>query len=289
MSNSHSVHANKLALAENIQEYCEEYNELFTELYNKLIARLKDKLGDVNNFVAFVGEAICLLTDEAVAIHGYQKKEMVIDLVKGVVEDMAIPDEDKAALKKFVFPTLDNTIDLFIAVAKGYLYLKKVEDVVEEECAKCTARCAGRCRGCKKEETTAKSATRELVAPRNGEGMVDVTELSNIVYDKIRGMITHKTVTIINIIGIVTLTMQLVQQFAGVEGADKKKIVINVINRLVKEIPMSDEDRVAVQAIVATTLDKTIDFVIAVANGEIDLLGMVEDGVARCKTMCGCK
>lgn len=287
-------HANKLAIADDIQEYCEEYNELFTELYNKLLARVKDRLDDANHFITFVGEAICLLSEEAVALHGYQKKELVIDLVKGVVNNMTISDEDKDGLRNFVFPTLDNTVDLFIAAAKGYLFFKKVEDAIDNGCTKCTARCGpNRCKGCKKQQSTAKArskaaVSRDLIVPLDEEGVVDVTALSNVVYDKLRGMITHKTVTVANIIGIVTMVMQLVQQFAGVEGSDKKKIVVNVISRLVKEIPMSPEDKMAVEAIVATTLDKTIDFVMAVANGDIDLLGIVEDHVARCKIMCGC-
>lgn len=287
---SHSEHANKLAIAHDIQQYCEEYNQLFTELYNRLVANLKDKLDDTKNFTSFIVAAMQLLTSEAVALHGYQKKELVIDLVKGVVDNMTISEEDKTTLKNFVFPTLDNTIDLFVAAAKGYLFFKKVGDKVEEGCNKCFAKCAGKCSGCKKTEApkAQKAPERNLVVPRTEEGAVDVTGLSNVVYDKLRGLITHKQITIANIVGIVTLAMQLVQQFAGVEGADKKKIVINVITRLVHEFPMSEADKAAVEAIVATTLDKTIDFVVAVANGDIDLLGIVEDHVARCKAMCGC-
>ena len=80
-----SIHANKLLSASDIQEYFQEYNELFTELHGKLVVRLKGKLNDVNNFVDFVGAAMQLLTEEAVSLHGYQKKELVIDLVKKVV------------------------------------------------------------------------------------------------------------------------------------------------------------------------------------------------------------
>lgn len=290
---SHSQHANKLLNAVSIKEYFQEYNELFTELYNKLVVRVKDKLGDAKNFSDFVIEAIVLLKEEAHTLHGPDKKDLAIDLVESVVDSMTISDEDKAELKAKVFPTLGNTIDLFIAAAKGYMFLQKIDDAVDDACAKCTSKCGGgKCSGCKKADANAKSLSRTgeatLEAPQSAEGGVDVTALSNVVYDELRGMITHKQIGVANIISIVTLAMQLVQQFAGVPGADKKAIVINVINRVVAEIPMSDADKAAVQAIVSTTLDKTIDFVVAVANGEIDLLGIVEDHVARCKAMCGC-
>lgn len=283
-----SIHANKLLSASDIQEYFQEYNELFTELHGKLVVRLKGKLNDVNNFVDFVGAAMQLLTEEAVSLHGYQKKELVIDLVKKVVESMTVSDEEKETLKKFVLPTLDNTIDLFIAAAKGYFFLKNAEQDIDDACTKCQARCVGKCSGCRHTQKKERKAIKEEVIVRNEDGQVDVAALSNIVYDKLKTMITHKQVSIAGIIGIVTLAMQLVQQFAGVSGKDKKIIVISVITRLFDEIQMSDDDRFALKAIVATTLDHTIDFVIAIASGEIDLMGVVEDTVARCKIMCGC-
>jgi hypothetical protein len=285
---SHSEHANRLVSAQDIQEYFDEYNKLFTELHNKLVSRIKDKLDHADNFIEFVGTAIQLLSEEAVSLHGFQKKELVIDLVKGVVEAMDVTEEEKEKIRKSVFPTLDNTVDLFIAAAKGYMFLRKAEQHIEDACSRCQARCIGKCSGCRHKTNKVKTAEEVLEAPRNEEGGVDITGLSNVVYDKLRSLITHKQVTISSIIGIVTLAMQLVQQFAGVSGEDKKKIVISVINRLIEEFPMSDEDRLAIKAVVATTLDKTIDFVIAIANGEIDLLGVIEDTVARCKLMCGC-
>jgi hypothetical protein len=258
-------------------------------LHNKLIARVKDKLNDAKNFSDFVVEAIVLLKEEAHTLHGPDKKEMAIDLVKSVVENMEISDEDKAELKAKVFPTLGNTVDVLIAAAKGYLFLQKVEDAV---CAKCTAKCGGgKCSGCKKADTNAKSfrsGEATLESPQTAEGVVDVTALSNTVYDELRAMITHKQVTPEGIIGIATLAMQLVQQFAGVSGADKKKIVINVVTKLIDEIPMGDGPKAALKMVLNTTLDKTIDLIIGVASGEIDLIGTVKDGVAQCKTMCGC-
>ena len=290
---SHSQHANKMLSAEDIKEYYKEYNQLFTELKNKLVTRVKNKLDDAKNFSTFVISAIVLLKEEAHTLHGPDKKDLAIALVESIVDNMTISDEDKAELKANAFPTLGNTIDLYIAAAKGYLFLQKVQDSVDDGCAKCTAKCSGgKCKGCKKTETKSirsiRSGEATVEAPQTAEGAVDITALSNIVYDELRGMITNKQVSLGSIINIVTLTMQLIQQFAGVKGGDKKLIVISVINRVVAEFPMSDSDRAAVQAIVATTLDQTIDFVVAVANGEIDLLGIVEDHVSRCKAMCGC-
>lgn len=284
---SHSVHANKLINAHDIKEYFIEYNALFTELYNKLVARVKDKMDDTHNFMTFVIEAIVLLKQEADTLHGYEKKELAIDMVKSIIDGMNISDEEKQELKDKVFPSLGSTIDALIAAAKGYLFLQKVQNNIEQKCnTKCFVKS-------KKSNTKAnvkslRSGEATIEAPQSQDGTVDVTKLSNIVYDELRALVINKQITVANIISIVTLAMQLVQQFAGVSGANKKKIVVNVINRIVGEFPMSDADRAAVQAIVATTLDQTIDFIVGVANGDIDLIGMVEDGVARCKTMC-CK
>lgn len=279
--------------ARDIQQYVNEYNKLFTELHKKLIKKLNNQLNHANNFVDFISCAIQLLTQESVSLHGFQKKEMVIDLVKGVVETMKISDEDKEILKKCVFPTLDNTVDLFIAAAKGYMFLNETADIVEDGCTKCQAKCNGsKCFGCRHSENKRskknRSTSTHKKAPLDMKGNIDITALSDIVYDKVKEMITHKQVTIANVIGIVTLAMQMVQQFAGVSGTDKKKIVISVVHRLLNEIPMDEADKFAIQVLVDVTLDKTIDFVVGIANGDIDLLGVMEETVTRCKIMCGC-
>jgi hypothetical protein len=201
---------------------------------------------------------------------------------------MTISEEDRTQLKASIYPTLGSTIDLFIAVAKGYLFLQKIDDKIDAECAKCHAKCGGsKCGGCQKNKViTLRSGEALLEAPQTPDGAIDVTFLSNQVYDELRGMITHKQVTPESIIGIVALAMQLVQQFAGVAGADKKKIVMNVITKLINEIPMEDGLRSTLQMILSTTVDKTIDLIIGVASGEIDLIKIVQDGVAKCKLMC---
>lgn len=285
----HNKYIEKIVDAQDIQEYFEQYNELFTELLNKLVAKLKTKTDDACNFVVFVAEAVKIISEEAMMLHGYQKKEMVIDLVKSVVETMDIDEVEKTKLRNFIFPSIDNTIDLFIAAAKGYLFLQKVEQDIDEGCAKCQASCSGGgCGGCKKTKNKAKKPVKTLHVLRDGEGGVYLEGLVDVVYGKLHTMITNKTITVSNVIAIVTLTMQLVQQYASLTGQEKKYIVIHVVTKLVNEIPMNEDDRFAVQAIVNTTLDKTIDYVVAVANGEIDLLGQIEETVGRCKAMCGC-
>lgn len=289
-----SIHADKLLNAQDIKEYIAEYNQLFIELYNKMVVRVKHKLDDVQHICDFIVEALVLLKENADMLHGPEKKQLAIDLVTSIVDTMTISDEDKAQLKAHVFPTLGYTIDLLIAVAKGYLFLQKVEDKVEEECAKCSAKCGGfKCAGCKKNKSKKHSrglrdGEPTVEAPQTPDGVTDVTALSNQVYDDLRGMITNKQITAESIIGIVTLAMQLVQQFAGVKGADKKKIVINVVTRLVNEIPLDAGAKAAIQMVLNTTLDKTIDLIIGVANGDIDLVATVQNGVASCKQMCGC-
>lgn len=273
-----------------IQEFCGTYKELFTKIHNRLLENVKDQLDQIQNYTNFVLITVQLLARERDNLHGFQKKEMVIDIVKGVVDNMTISDQEKQQIRDCIFPTLDNTVDLFIATAKGYLFLNKAKDYMTDSCIKCKKSCKeGGCFGCKRGKRHNKQfQPRVLEPPIDGNGDVDITALSNIVYDQIRGVVTHKKITIANILSIVTLSMQLVQQFALVDGPNKKAIVLNVINRLMDELPVEETDKQAIKILIDTTLNKTIDLIIDIANGKVDLLGSIEDTVARCKLMCGC-
>ena len=284
---SKNLHAQRAITANDIKTYVSQYNALFSDIYNKLLVKLQDRTDNISNFIVFVAESIKIISEEAASLHGYQKKELAIDLVKSVVESMPIDEEDKNVLRNFVYPSLDNTVDLFIAAGKGYLFLKKVEEEIEAECAKCQTKCSNiKCAGCRHNKAIRRSIL--LDVPRTGEGVVYLEQLTDVVYSNLRDMLSKKQVTVNNIIGIVTLAMQLVQQYGTLNGVEKKQVVVNAITRVVDEIPMNESDRIAVKAVVATTLSKTIDYVIAIANGEIDLFGQIEEGVARCKVMCGC-
>ena len=262
---------------ENIEEYCADYSVKLQQLYDDVLVFAKTKLEDGDNIIDFLIEAmkkVCTFTE----IHGYEKKELVLDVVRKVIDIMTIKDDEKDRLRKNVAPFLDHIVDLMIASAKGYLFLEKVSDKAEEyadDIAK-----SGCCGPFKPKKKLNNKKLKQLPTERGVNGLVDL------VYDKIKSMISNRKVTVSNIVTIVTLCMQIVQQYPSLEGAEKKEVVKQVVYRIVEETNLSEEDKLSLKVFLDATLDKTIDFVIKVANGEIDIIGKVEEIVTRCTAMC---
>lgn len=273
--------------AQNIEEYCQKFGEVFEDVYQEVTTELKDKLNDSKAIVDFLVAAMKAVSKHG-ELHGFDKKEMVRDVVDKVIDDMTIDEKEKDELKHNVSPYLDHTVEVLIAASKGHLFLKKVKDEIIESASDVYENTTG-C-GCFKNNNKKinKNTTRNVPIE---SGAVD--DLGVIIYEKLRKMITTKHVTLNNIISIVGIVMQLIQQYPTLTGPQKKQIVKNVIYRLIKEIPISDADRLAVQGFLDGTLDKTIDYIIAVANGEIDLIGQVVEIVdnisEKCSGCCGKK
>lgn len=265
------------SLADNIQDYVEEYTKIFQNVYNNVLLFAKDKLDKADNVVDFLMLAMTAVNEHG-RLHGFEKKEIVKDVVAKLVETMTIDDEQKDELRRVVTPHLDETIDFMIAAAKGYLFLEKVGDKVEEGFQKCCLPCKRKSR---RRGGARQPKTFELPPHRS------ITGLADIIYDKVRGMITSKSVSISNIVSIVTIVMQFVQQYPALAGGEKKQIVKHVIYRLIDEIPINPLDREGIKAFLNTTLDKTIDYVISVARGDIDLIGKISDVIDKCGTSCG--
>lgn len=268
--------------AQDIEEYCQKFSEVFEDIYDDVKKYAKDRFNDADNLIDFLMVAMRTVAKHG-ELHGFDKKELVRDVVNQAIVDMTISDEDKDELRHKVAPYLDHTVEVMIAAAKGYLFLQKVKDELAEQAGDLKECCQGCCLRCKKQEP--KIYTLSSVPTEGG-----VDDLGVIIYEKLRKMISTKHVTINNVISIVGIAMQLVQQYPTLQGAQKKQIVKNVIYRLIDEIPMSEIDKMAVKAFLNSTLDKTIDYIISIANGEIDLLGEIEKVVDKCSVLCAkCK
>lgn len=275
--------------AVDIEEYCQKFAEVFEDVYQEVSEFAKDKFDDASNLVDFLVEAMKAVAKHG-ELHGFDKKELVNDVVCKVIDDMTIPFEDKEELRHKVLPHLSGVIEMMIAAAKGHLFLKKVGDKMEDygddvaySCKKC---CTGCCAGCKPKPQPKSVIPRSNVAKDVPIESGAVDDLGVIIYDKLRKMITTKHVTVSNIITVVGIIMQLVQQYPTLLGAQKKQIVKNVIYRVVAEFPMAETDRLALKVFLDGALDRSIDYIIAIANGEIDLIGQVVDAVDKISESC---
>lgn len=247
----------------------DEYNQIFVEVYQQM----SEKLSSIRDFVSIITNTMVLLNNQT-QLHGYQKKEMVLDLAAKLIEDMNVSEEEKTVLRHYVFSTLGNTVDLFIATAKGYLMLKKAKENMDKKCI------GGKCFSKKMTTVKRDMVVESVIAP------IDISQLTNDIYEQLKKIVQNKTINSSNIIQIATVAMQLIQQYMNIPGAQKKQIVMDVVSRLINEIQMNESDRDILRSIVSMTLDKTIDLVIGIANGDIDILKIIDDGIVFCKKTC---
>lgn len=263
-----------------------EYNDMFAELYQDAKNKLQDKMSTVHDFVSIIVQTMVVLCEQE-SLHGYQKKDLVIDIAAKLIDDIEATEQEKATLRHYVFYTLGNTVDLFVATAKGYLMLQKAKQKVQVESTKCLKRMhlkhlKQHKRDVELSNESSNNESTNIVPP------VDLQQLTDTVYDQLKSMIQNKTVNLSNIVNIASMAMQVIQQYTLVSGAQKKQVVMNVIGRLIAEIPMAESDRAILQSVVNVTLDKTIDLIIGIANGDINIMKTIDDGVAWCKKTC-CK
>lgn len=223
--------------------------EVFDELYNKLVAFFQKIDHTADNFVVVLVKSMEIVEEWAdsvknkVKVHGLEKKELVEELMYRIQDKFEDAAEKVEVQVKY---WMDKLIDVLVAAAKGNLHFN------EELRAKCNG-CIGR--------------------KQKGFNPKDITEIDEVtktVHEEVKKSIVNKQFTAANFVVLVTLVMQIVEKFPTLSGSDKKVIAVQVIKRLIMEIPMPEGDKAAIELIVETTLSKTIDFIIAAASGEFD-------------------
>ena len=255
----------------------ESEKNYFDNLFENLLIKVKDVIGDATNTTTFVIEAMKIVRDNCKDLHGFEKKDLVMDLLYKIVERMPVEEEDRQHLLDNVVPSMENFIEMICNAAKGYLIIKeRVEEAAENQRACCTG-LFRRLRPSESNKPKGAAATKKIFLRATEEDAV------NMIYDRIRESVVNKHITISNIFIIVSSTMKIVEEFGGFTGAQKKTLVITVIKKVIREIPnITDEDRMAIDLVVDTTVDKAIDYIVAAANGELEILKQVEAIVDKC-------
>lgn len=275
-------------LSDAFEQRLKKYHAVFQEAYDHVMSEVKEEIKHSENFVKFVIRAMVAVKDAD--LHGLEKKEIVVDIVHKVVDAMPIPDDEKATLKARTFPTIENIIDAMVYASKGYMYLKhksaEAAEDVREGCTACQQRCLLRCRGCRRQhpEQAARSARAEPIDDEH----LDLNALVDEVYDVVKTVVRVKQVTLANIVSIGSTIMQVVEEYPGLVGYQKKHLVLRVAHRLVDDLVQTDDaTREMIKVAIDTTLDKAIDFIIKASRGEIELINKIADAVERgCAKCC---
>lgn len=234
-------------------------NKEFDALFEKLNSFFMQIEHTADNFVDVLVKAMEMVEEwsrglgEKLKIHGLEKKE----LVEGLIEKLADKFESGAdVVQLHVKYWMDKLIDILVTAAKGQLHFN---ETIKAGCGPCK-----------------KTNSKKVKAHATPKDVGEVDKVIEQVHNEVKNAIVNKQFTASNFIVLVTLVMQVVEKAPQLTGPEKKEVAVKVIKRLILEIPMPGADKEAIGIIVETTLSKTIDFIIAAANGEFDFGKIVE-------------
>jgi hypothetical protein len=244
-----------------IEKKLQSVQLIFIQARDRILFELKDELEDTTNFVTFVVKAMQVLKD--IDIHSYERQDLVIDLVQSVVESMTIDEEEKEEIRAKCFPAIVSIVSILSASAKGYLYIQQGIDTAEQSV-----------RGCfRKAPVSAKKIRNVKTTPLD----IEATFLD--IFSTISVSITHKQLSLSNIIPIGSMVMQIVEEYPQLPGSQKKEVVISVMHKLINDSNLSESTKATLNVIIDTVLAKTIDFVVSAARGEIELVNIIVEKI----------
>ena len=110
-------------------------------------------------------------------------------------------------------------------------------------------------------------------------------------YAKLKELVGAREFNAGNWFALLPLAMTLVETSKTLTGSEKKALVIDLLSKLVCEIPMSDGDRAIVKSVISTALPLMIDTIVASSLGElaINILDEVEERASLCFMRCKAK
>lgn len=121
---------------------------------------------------------------------------------------------------------------------------------------------------------------------------VDVSKYNLNIFDelyaKIRGIIANKEFNAGNWISLVTMSMEMVETLPHLTGHEKRDLVVDLVTKLVGEIPMAENQRVIVQSILSTALPVIIDVIVDSSLG-VYAINLMEAAQKKCNGCIGKK
>lgn len=87
------------------------------------------------------------------------------------------------------------------------------------------------------------------------------------VYAAVRGVVATKTITPAGAIRLIEAAMSFIERLPALDGAEKKRVVLDVVECLLGELPADQEDAEAVRAAVRLLAPSIIDGIVSAASG----------------------
>lgn len=117
------------------------------------------------------------------------------------------------------------------------------------------------------------------------------TEVFVQTYDKLAAMVANKRFSASNWIALIPMAMEIVETIPNLHGSQKRGVVVDLLVKLISEIPMADEDRAIIMTLVRTALPAIIDTICDGTLGKIavNIAEQVEEGARKCFAKCQTK
>lgn len=236
-----------------------------------LDATYKLKLDTADNYIPLLASAMSAVKESD--IHGFQKKEIVTDVMAKIVDQMTVSDETKTMLREHVAPALGDIMDRIVAATKGYLFLKKSKDNDDDDddhAAPAGCFCLA-----KPKVVAAKREVKEL-EPTTTEEIVDA------LFEKVKAQTEGKPLDFCTVVHVGVTIMQALDQFFALSGEDKKCILVTTLHKIVNEAELSDSTRAILNKAIDLVIPPTVNIIVAAARGQFTLQLAVDEVKASC-------
>lgn len=121
----------------------------------------------------------------------------------------------------------------------------------------------------------------------------DTVVLSNIdqVIIDMKAAIANRKVNLSTFMLLVPRCMEIVEKIPTLTGPEKKALVLEVLARLVEELPIDEEDKQSLKLIVTTVVPVVVDTIVSSALGQfaINVVEEIEEEVTGCFAKCSKK
>lgn len=113
----------------------------------------------------------------------------------------------------------------------------------------------------------------------------------DVVYDGIKGMIASKTFSSATFMLLIPRCMELAETLPELTGHEKKALVLEVLSKLIDELPMQDDDKQLLKMLLITVIPSTIDLIVSSSLGQfaLNLYEQAEQEVTSCFAKCSKK
>ena len=165
-------------------------------------------------------------------LHGQEKKQLVLVVLKKVITKQVSDKTTKKQLLSLLDTTIPSVIDNFINSARGNTH-----------------------------DALAKPVSVSVVKPTFDH-----------LYSTVSKMVKGRTVTPTNIVTIGTSVMALVQTYPSLNGPEKKQLVIDILLTLVQDDTLNlvpDEHHKQVLHVIESVLPTAIDMTVSFAKGSL--------------------